>query len=392
MSSPGHQLTTSVLVVGRRGGAGRDPLGGRDGVAGRHIDGVERRGGRPLHTGSTSTAQLTGPDLHQALQVRGRQLAIRVLPHVYVTRLLVDDGTVFGAYGFGLVDGSRYLVHANAVILATGGHTRIWRHTSSHRHENTGASLRLAAEAGARLRDPDLVQFHPFGLVWLDLSHLPGDTVLARLPQLHRALLELQTLDITGDPVEVVPIAHVSLSGIRVKAEDHSTDVDGLFAVGEAVGGPHRREDPPVELLAHGRIAGRAAVEYSATLTGPRHSPAATRAAEADVLRLVAADSDCNARALQRTLRRLAASRTWRTPTTSDPPCSPPGRPSSALGSGSGPGATITGRTASAPRPRCRTPWCGPRRTVCAAHRCGPPRPGSPSRGATRPTMPDPPS
>ncbi|WP_062651300.1 FAD-binding protein [Streptomyces maremycinicus] len=340
-------------------------------AAAQPIDGVEPRGRRPGRTDSTSATRLTGPDLHRALRVRGRQLAIPVLPRVYVTRLLVDNGTVFGAYGFGLVDGSRYLVHADAVILAAGGHTRIWRHTSSRRHENTGGPLRLAAEAGARLRDPDLVRFHPFGLiepyhaagmpisdsarhaggvllnnlgerfmtrydpermelsaqetvtrasyteiqegrgsrsggVWLDLSHLPGDTVMARLPRLHRMLRELQMLDITRDPVEVVPTACTSLGGIWVEAEDHSTDVDGLFAIGEAVGGPHRpEEDSHSEVLAHGRIAGRAAVEYSATRTGPRHSPAATRAAEADVLRLVAADGDRNARALQRAVRRL---------------------------------------------------------------------------------------
>ena len=74
-------------------------------------------------------------------------------------------GAVFGAYGFDLVDGSRYLIHADAVILATGGHTRIWRRTSSRRDENTGDSFRLAAEAGARIRDAELVQFHPSGLL-----------------------------------------------------------------------------------------------------------------------------------------------------------------------------------------------------------------------------------
>jgi succinate dehydrogenase / fumarate reductase flavoprotein subunit len=50
---------------------------------------------------------------------------------VYVTKLLVRDNVVFGAYGFDLLDGTRYTVHADAVILATGGHTRIWRRTSS---------------------------------------------------------------------------------------------------------------------------------------------------------------------------------------------------------------------------------------------------------------------
>ena len=61
--------------------------------------------------------------------------------------------------------GTRYVIHADAVILAAGGHTRIWRRTSSRRDENTGDSFRLAVEAGGRIRDPELVQFHPSGLI-----------------------------------------------------------------------------------------------------------------------------------------------------------------------------------------------------------------------------------
>ncbi|MEU4404002.1 FAD-binding protein [Streptosporangium sp. NPDC023963] len=75
------------------------------------------------------------------------------------------DNAVFGAYGFDLTDGSRYVIHADAVILAVGGHTRIWRRTSSRRDENTGDSLRLAVLAGCRVRDPELVQFYPSGLI-----------------------------------------------------------------------------------------------------------------------------------------------------------------------------------------------------------------------------------
>ena len=43
--------------------------------------------------------------------------------------------------------------------------TRIWRRTSSGRNENTGDAMRLAVDAGARLRDTELVQFHPSGLI-----------------------------------------------------------------------------------------------------------------------------------------------------------------------------------------------------------------------------------
>jgi len=56
-------------------------------------------------------------------------------------------------------------VFADAVVLAGGGHTRVFRRSSSRRDENTGDAMRLALEAGCRLRDMELVQFHPTGMV-----------------------------------------------------------------------------------------------------------------------------------------------------------------------------------------------------------------------------------
>ncbi|MCX4409763.1 MULTISPECIES: FAD-binding protein [unclassified Streptomyces] len=316
----------------------------------------------------------TGLEMQRVLSERANQLSIPVLSSLYVTRLLVDDGTVFGAYGFDLVDGSRYLVHADAVILATGGHTRIWRCASSRRDENTGDSFRLAAEAGARLRDTELVQFHPSGLikpenaagtllseaargeggillnnlgerfmtryepermersgrdrvaracyteikegrgtqaggVWLDLSHLPREMVLARLSRVHQTLLDLQMVDVTRDPIEVAPTAYYSMGGVWVRPEDHSTDVNGLFAIGEAASGLHGANrldgNSLIELLVYGQIAGRAATEYSAKLTGQQRSLGAVRAAQADVNRLLTAEGDQNVRALQRSVRHL---------------------------------------------------------------------------------------
>ncbi|WP_328843193.1 FAD-binding protein [Streptomyces sp. NBC_00258] len=332
-----------------------------------------RRSGHPYDS-AAFTGTHAGPGVHRALQTRAAELGIPVLTGVYVTQLLVDDGTVFGAYGFDLVDGSRYLVHADSVVLAAGGHTRIWRRTSSRRGESGGDAFRLAVEAGARLRDPELVQFHPLGLVgpehvagllvdeaargeggvllnnlgerfmarydtermercsqdrvaaaayteikegrgtqaggvWLDLSHLPRETVLTRLPLVHQTLLDVQTLDITRDPVEVTPTAQYSLGGVWVRPEDHSTDVNGLYVIGEAAGGLHGANRPEenslIELLVYGRIAGRAAAEYSARLTVQQRSPAAVRAAESDVSRLLAANGDQNIRALLRSVRHL---------------------------------------------------------------------------------------
>ncbi|MCJ1703940.1 MULTISPECIES: FAD-dependent oxidoreductase [unclassified Rathayibacter] len=315
----------------------------------------------------------TGLEIQRTLVNRAAQLDIPILDTVYVTRILVnEDGAVFGAYGFDLVDGTRYLIHADAVILAAGGHNRIWRRTSSRRDENTGDSFRLAVEAGGRLRDPELVQFHPSGIiepenaagtliseaargeggilrnglgerfmgkydpermelstrdrvalacyteikegrgtpnggVWLDVSHLPRETIMTRLPRVYQTMLELQMLDITKDPIEIAPTAHYSMGGVWVRSDDHSTDVPGLYAIGEASSGLHGANrlggNSLIELLVFGRIVGQAAAEYSASLTAQTRSAASVQVARDEIADLLAADGEENVRALQRAIR-----------------------------------------------------------------------------------------
>ncbi|MFJ3405295.1 L-aspartate oxidase [Promicromonospora sp. NPDC090134] len=314
----------------------------------------------------------TGLEIQRSLVNRATQLDIPILDSVYVTRILTHDGAVFGAYGFDLTDGTPYLIHADAVILAAGGHNRIWRRTSSRRDENTGDSFRLAVEAGARLRDPELVQFHPSGIlepenaagtliseaargeggilrnalgerfmqnydpermelstrdrvalaayteikegrgtekggVWLDVSHLPRETIMTRLPRVYQTMLELQMLDITAEPIEIAPTAHYSMGGVWVRPEDHSTEVDGLYAIGEASSGLHGANrlggNSLIELLVFGRIVGRAAAAYSAGLDAQRRSHDAEAYARAEVADLLTADGHENVRALQRAIR-----------------------------------------------------------------------------------------
>ena len=107
----------------------------------------------------------TGREIQRTLVRRAAQVGVATRDDIYVSRLLVHDGRVFGAYGFDVEDETRWLIVVDAVILAAGGHTRIWRRSSSRRDENTGDAMRLAAEAGCRLRDMELVQFHPTGMV-----------------------------------------------------------------------------------------------------------------------------------------------------------------------------------------------------------------------------------
>lgn len=314
----------------------------------------------------------TGLEIQRSLVNRAVQLDIPVLDSVYVTRILTRDGAVFGAYGFDLTDGTPYLIHADAVILAAGGHNRIWRRTSSRRDENTGDSFRLAVEAGARLRDPELVQFHPSGIlepenaagtliseaargeggilrnalgerfmqsydpermelstrdrvalaayteikegrgtdncgVWLDVSHLPRETIMTRLPRVYQTMLELQMLDITAEPIEIAPTAHYSMGGVWVRPEDHSTEVEGLYAIGEASSGLHGANrlggNSLIELLVFGRIVGRAAAAYSAGLETHHRSHDAEAQARLEISELLATDGHENVRALQRAVR-----------------------------------------------------------------------------------------
>lgn len=325
----------------------------------------------------------TGLEIQRTLMRRASELRVPIIDTVYITRLLESDGRVFGAYGFDIVDGSPVVIHADAVILAAGGHTRIWRNTSSRRDENTGDSFRLAALAGAKIRDAELVQFHPSGIlepaeaagllvseaargeggilrnalgerymerydpermelstrdrvalasyteiiegrgttnggVYLDVSHLPREQILAKLPRVYRNLIDLQMLDITEQAIEIAPTAHYSMGGVWVRAEDHGTGVEGLYAIGEASSGLHGANrlggNSLIELLVYGRITGADAADYVRSLTTVHRDPAAVAVAREEMQRLLGGGAGAGAssvdhaespRLLQRALRDL---------------------------------------------------------------------------------------
>jgi succinate dehydrogenase / fumarate reductase flavoprotein subunit len=108
----------------------------------------------------------TGRAILNTLVNKVEELEIPIHENQYVWRLLVQDGVCFGAMAFNIESGQQTAYLADAVILAAGGHTRIWRWSSSRRDENTGDGVYLALHAGCRLADMELVQFHPTGMVW----------------------------------------------------------------------------------------------------------------------------------------------------------------------------------------------------------------------------------
>lgn len=107
----------------------------------------------------------TGREIIQTLDRKVSELGITVFENQYISRLLVADGVCFGAFGFDIMTGARTVFLADSVVLAAGGHTRLWRRSSSRRDENTGDGIYLALQAGAELMDMELVQFHPSGMV-----------------------------------------------------------------------------------------------------------------------------------------------------------------------------------------------------------------------------------
>jgi succinate dehydrogenase / fumarate reductase flavoprotein subunit len=273
----------------------------------------------------------TGRAIMRTVAAKAAELRIRVEEDQYVSRLLVADGRCFGAVAFDLHTGERTVHLADAVILATGGHTRIWRRSSSRRDENYGDGMRMAIDAGCRLMDMELVQFHPTGMVFpeeaagtlvteavrgeggrlynalgerymerydperlelstrdrvalanyseiiegrgsphggvfLDISHRGKDFILEKLPRMYRQFVEWQMLDISREPMEVAPTAHYTMGGIVVDPDSHATDVSGLYAAGECVGGLHGANrlggNSLGEALISGRRAGAAAAAF----------------------------------------------------------------------------------------------------------------------------------
>ena len=330
--------------------------------------------GAHLYRRTCYAGDYTGLEIQRTLLRRAQELQVPINDSIYITRLLVGDGRVFGAYGFDIVDGTPVVIHADAVILAAGGHTRIWRNTSSRRDENTGDSFRLAALAGARIRDAELVQFHPSGIlepadaagllvseaargeggilrnalgerfmekydpermelstrdrvalasyteitegrgtanggVFLDVSHLPREQILEKLPRVYRNLIDLQMLDITQSPIEIAPTAHYSMGGVWVSAEEHATGVDGLYAIGEAASGLHGANrlggNSLIELLVYGRLTGGDAADYITGLSAIRRDPHAVAAARAEMQGLLTGTGEESPRLLQRQLRNV---------------------------------------------------------------------------------------
>jgi succinate dehydrogenase / fumarate reductase flavoprotein subunit len=107
----------------------------------------------------------TGLEMIRTLQDHGIHQGIDFLMETTVLELLKDGDRVAGVLAYDRERGRLHLVHAKAIVMATGGIGRAYKVTSNS-WEYTGDGHALAYRAGAELVDMEFVQFHPTGMVW----------------------------------------------------------------------------------------------------------------------------------------------------------------------------------------------------------------------------------
>jgi len=276
------------------------------------------------------------------------------------------NGDVLGVTALEMETGEIFIMEAKCTLLATGGAGRIYQ-ASTNAFINTGDGLGMAARSGIPLEDMEFWQFHPTGVagagvlltegcrgegailrnvngerfmeryaptlkdlaprdfvsrcmdqeikegrgcgpnkdhVVLDMTHLGGDTILKRLPSVFEIGHNFANVDITKEPIPVVPTIHYQMGGIPTsingqvvvpKNGDPNSIINGLYAVGEcacvSVHGANRLgTNSLLDLLVFGRAAGNHIV--NAIKAEPKeHKPLPKDAADYSLARVAKLDN-----------------------------------------------------------------------------------------------------
>lgn len=279
----------------------------------------------------------TGLELLRTLQDQGVHQGMDVYMEVTLTRLLKDGDRVVGAFGYRRENGRFILFKAKAIVIATGGWGKVYKVTSNSWESTgdglaaayeAGAELidmemvqihptgmvwppgvrgilvteavrgeggRLLNSQGERFMeryDPKKMELSsrdvvaraifreveagrgtPHGGAWLDVTHLPADSIRRKLPSMYDQFLQLADIDITKQQMEVAPTVHYAMGGIRVDPETGASTVPGLFAAGEVAAGLHGANrlggNSLSDLLVFGKRAGEGAAAFARTVDHP---------------------------------------------------------------------------------------------------------------------------
>ena len=274
-------------------------------------------------------------------------------------------GDVVGVTALEMETGDVHIFESKTTLLATGGAGRIFA-ASTNAFINTGDGLGMAARAGIPLEDMEFWQFHPTGVhgagvlltegcrgegailrngsgerfmeryapaykdlaprdyvsrcmdqeikegrgcgpnkdyINLDMTHLGAQTIMKRLPSVFEIGHNFANVDITREPIPVVPTIHYQMGGIPTNihgqvvtqnAANQSELVNGLYAVGEcacvSVHGANRLgTNSLLDLLVFGRAAGNHIVEFNKETRA--HKPLPQDAADATLARIARLDA-----------------------------------------------------------------------------------------------------
>ena len=118
--------------------------------------------GKPVQR-ACYAADRTGHMILQTLYQQSIKNNVKFFDEFYVLDLLIVDGKTAGAVALELATGEMHIFQAKAVIIATGGHGRVWE-TTSNAYSYTGDGVALVLRKGIPAEDMEFYQFHPTGI------------------------------------------------------------------------------------------------------------------------------------------------------------------------------------------------------------------------------------
>jgi succinate dehydrogenase / fumarate reductase, flavoprotein subunit len=325
----------------------------------RPFGGMTTHYGEGIAQRTAAAADRTGHAILHTLYQQSLKHNAEFFVEYFALDLIMDDGVCRGVTAWNLVDGTLHRFRAHTVVLATGGYGRAYFSATSA-HTCTGDGNAMVLRAGLPLQDMEFVQFHPTGIygagclitegvrgeggyltnadgerfmeryapnakdlasrdvvsramtieiregrgvgpdrdhIFLHLEHLGADVIQERLPGIAESARIFAGVDVTREPIPVLPTVHYNMGGIptnylgevvTLKNGDPDTVVPGLMAIGEAacvsVHGANRLgSNSLLDIIVFGRAA---ALRCAETIkSGERHKPLTTALNETGIAR-----------------------------------------------------------------------------------------------------------